>query len=104
LARYLVRARPKPERLGELRKKLDDQKISVMRPFGRALDYSLKNGRIRKDGYAIWEEEDYCTPPLAQEREAVLDYYFDDLAVERVEEGAGWKRIGDLPSMWVSYC
>jgi hypothetical protein len=29
------------------------------------------------------EEEDYCSPPLAQERAAVLDTYFDDITVER---------------------
>jgi hypothetical protein len=103
LARYLVKARPKLERLAELRQSLDEGKISVMRPFGRALDYSLKNGRIRKDGYATWEEEDYCSPPLAQEREAVLDHHFEDLTAERIEEGDGWKRIEDLPSMWVSH-
>ena len=39
-----------------------------MRPFGRSLTYSLEHARLRDDGYAVWEEEDYCAPPLAQER------------------------------------
>jgi hypothetical protein len=30
-------------------------------------------------------EEDYCSPPLAMERESVLDQYFNDIEVLRVE-------------------
>jgi hypothetical protein len=48
----------------------------------------------------VWEEEDYCRPPLAQEREAVLDRYFEDLSVERVERGSGWEQISDLPPLF----
>ena len=64
-----------------------------MKPFGRSLTYALRNARIRRDGVAVWEEEDYCSPPLAQEREAVLDDYFGDLRVEPVSEGGGWEKI-----------
>ena len=73
MARYLVRARPKRGRLRELKERLDKGEIAIMRPFGRSLDYSLKNGKLQEDGYAVWEEEDYCSPPLAQERMAVID-------------------------------
>ena len=53
------------------------------------------------DGYAYWVEEDYCSPHLAMEREAVLDKYFDDLSVEKVEEPQrGWERIRDKPLLW----
>lgn len=62
-------------------------------PFGATLSASLKNARIRMDGVAVWEEEDYCTPPLAQERAAVLDDYFQDLRVEKVKEGEGWSNF-----------
>ena len=60
------------------------------------------NGQSRDPatGEAVWEEEDYCTPPLAMERAAVLDRYFLDLRVERVEEGEGFRRIAHLPSLW----
>lgn len=73
-----------------------------MRPFGESLDEGLRNARVRKeDGFALWEEEDYCRPPLAQEREAVLDDYFQDLTVEDAgRPGDGWKRITNLPSLW----
>lgn len=51
--------------------------------------------------YALWIEEDYCSPPLVMERECVLDRYFDDLIVEIVEsEKAGWAKIKDKPSIW----
>lgn len=71
-----------------------------MRPFGNALHYSLENARMQDQATAIWEEEDYCTPPLAQERAAVLDEYFRDLEVERVERGEGWGQLDDLPPMF----
>lgn len=101
MARYLVKARPKKEKLEELRKRVDAGEISRMQPFGRALDYSLRNARVRKyDGLALWEEEDYCSPPLAQEREAVLDNYFDGIETERVEQGQAWKQISELPPLW----
>jgi hypothetical protein len=63
------------------------------------LTYSLRNARLREHGYAVWEEEDYCSPPLAQEREAALDEFFDQLNITRVNEGAGWKEIEPLPPL-----
>ncbi len=97
-----MKARPKVEKLGELRARLDSGEISRMSPFGGSLDEGLRKARMRKgDGFALWEEEDYCRPPLAQEREAVLDDYFRDLTVEDTgRPGDGWKRIGNLPSLW----
>lgn len=73
-----------------------------MRPFGGSLDQGLRNARFRKeDGYASWEEEDYCHPPLAQEREAILDDYFNDITVKDIgNPGNGWKQIGELTSLW----
>jgi hypothetical protein len=72
---------------------LSSGKISKMRPFGHALQYSLENARIddnESSDYAICLEEDHCSPPLAMERESVLDQYFNDIEVLRVkseEEG-----------------
>jgi hypothetical protein len=74
-----------------------------MRPFGQSLAYSLRNARLRRDGVAVWEEEDYCRPPLAQEREAVLDAYFRDLEVELVKEGSGWEKIDSLPRLFPEF-
>jgi hypothetical protein len=100
VAYYLVQARPVVELLAELRERLDRGEIKVMYPFGQALQYSLENARMQENGEAIWEEEDYCSPPLAQERAAVLDQYFMDLRAERVEKNKGWKQIDPLPRMW----
>ena len=100
MAHYLVSAKPHASRLPQLAQKLSTRAYVSMRPFGRTMTYSLENARLRNDGYATWEEEDYCTPPLAQEREAALDHFFHDLIVEPVQEGEGWKRINSLPLLF----
>jgi hypothetical protein len=100
VAHYLVRARPKTDRLPDLRVQLDRRAFTRLRPFGRALTRSLEGARREDDSTAVWEEEDYCSPPLAQEREAVLDDYFEAIEVEPVDEGEGWKRIESLPSLY----
>ena len=100
MAHYLVSARPRSDRLHELETKLNEHAFLPLQPFGRALTASLEAARRLPDGTAVWEEEDYCRPPLAQEREAVLDNYFEDLSVERVERGSGWERIAELPPLF----
>ncbi|MCS6828275.1 MAG: hypothetical protein NZ553_16790 [Caldilinea sp.] len=101
MAYYLVRAKLKGELREELRSRLGRQEFQSMRPFGVALTKGLTGARRDPTtGEAVWEEEDYCSPPLAMEREAVLDRYFDDLRVETVREGEGWRRIAGLPSLW----
>jgi hypothetical protein len=100
MAYYLVTAVPRQGRLSELESRLARDEFVPLRPFGRALTKSLRNARHRSDGSAIWEEEDYCRPPLAEERAVVLDHYFNDLKVEPVSEGDGWQRIGDLPPLF----
>jgi hypothetical protein len=99
MAYYLVRAKPKPERLGELSRQLEQNAFFGLRPFGKALTYSLENARTDSDGSALWEEEDYCSPPLAEERAAVLELYFDEITVEPVNAGEGWKQIQALPKL-----
>ncbi len=100
MAYYLVRATPVPERLDELEAKLSEQAFVMLEPFGRSLTASLQGARRFPDGTAIWEEEDYCRPPLAQEREAVLDHYFRKLSVQQVERGSGWELIAELPLLF----
>lgn len=102
MAFYLVSAVPKNQRLEELAARLEREELLGMKPFGRALTTALKGARIRRDGVAVWEEEDYCQPPLAQER-AVLDHYFDDLRVEVVAEGEGWRRIEAHPPLFPEF-
>ena len=100
MAYYLVQAKPILESMDQLRRILTNGEIRHMRPFGQALHDALENVRLQENGFAIWEEEDYCAPPLAQERAAVLNDFFEKLSVERVEKGTGWKQIIRLPLLW----
>ena len=100
MAYYLVRARPNWEKLSDLRARLDSGEIVQMQPFGRSLDKSLRDARLETEQVAIWEEEDYCRPPLAQERAAILDHYFTELTVTPVELDQGWAQIEGLPPLW----
>ncbi|HEV2877770.1 MAG TPA: hypothetical protein VGW09_10885 [Nitrososphaeraceae archaeon] len=103
MAFYLVKARPRMDLLESLREELSSGEISRMRPFGKSLQYSLENARIDTEdsNSALWVEEDYCSPPLAMEREAVLNQYFNDIIVEKVEsEKEAWSRLKDKPRLW----
>jgi hypothetical protein len=100
MAHYLVTATPREELLAELSERLERDEFVTLRPFGRALTASLRRARRLPNGKAMWEEEDYCRPPLAQEREAVLDRYFDQISVESVVEGTGWALIEAFPAMF----
>jgi hypothetical protein len=100
MAYYLVSARPVVDRMDDLETKLSERAFFELEPFGQALTASLEAARRLPDGTAVWEEEDYCRPPLAQEREAVLDHYFEELSVEPVERGRGWDRIAELPPLF----
>ena len=100
MAHYLVKAQFREDRLAELRARLDSGEIERMRPFGTALHTGLDNARIEAPGWAVWEEEDYCRPPLAMERAAVLDTYFVELGVEKVAPSQGWSQIDKLPRLW----
>lgn len=103
MAYRFVRARPISDRLPELRDQLMSGEIEAMNPFGEAMTKSLRDARYDSEtGEAIWIEEDYCSPPLAMEREAVLDDYFIELTVVHadVDEAEGWARIEDLPRLW----
>jgi hypothetical protein len=100
MAHYLVTAKPRADRLPDLGQNLRRRAYASMRPFGRAMTHSLENARLRDDGYATWEEEDYCSPPLAQERAAALDEFFDELSATPVPAGTGWQKIEALPRLF----
>ena len=103
MAYYLVEAAAKEERLPELEERLEKDEFLSMRPFGASVTFALRGARRRPDGGVVWEEEDYCSPPLAQERAAVLDEYFDDLCVTSVQENEGWAQIRDLPLLFPGF-
>lgn len=100
MAFYLVSAVLKSDLSKELERLLRENAFADLQPFGKVLTHSLRNARIRDDGFAIWEEEDYCIPPLAQERAAALDRFFEKLSVAPVQMGEGWNRIRNLPRLF----
>ena len=101
MSHYLVRAKLKENKFEELSKKVENEKFKSLEPFGAAITKSLKNARYdQENDEAVWEEEDYCSPPLKQEKEAVLNDYFEDIRVDKVEKGEGWKQIKELPILW----
>ncbi len=99
---WLVTARPRKGRLADLAEQLSNEAFVHLRPFGEALTLGLSGARIQPGGMAVWEEEDYCDPPLAQERAAVLDKYFTAIEVEAVDCGDGWRTISNLPLLFPS--
>ena len=101
MAYYLVSADIKENKLNDLKDRVNTGELKKLSPFGKAITYSLKNARYDTDsGRALWEEEDYCSPPLAQEKSEVLYDYFEDIQEEKVSKGEGWKQIKDLPKLW----
>lgn len=101
MAYYKIVAKPKEDRIQELHKKLEAGTFRSLRPFGNTLTESLLKARFDvENNRAVWEEEDYCTPPLDQERRAVLDHYFEDIKFQAVDQNTGWESIRDFPSLW----
>lgn len=100
MAYYLVTAKPRRNCLHHLERKLRSRAFVAMEPFGRSMTVSLENARMRRDGCAVWEEEDYCSPPLREERAAALDEHFDDIRVTPVARNQGWKQIEHLPRLF----
>ena len=101
MSHYLVKGELIESKAHELKSKVFSGEFRDLEPFGRAITYSLENAKYEPQSRkAVWEEEDYCTPPLAQEREAILDIYFSNLQIEKVDKGEGWQGIDDLPSLW----
>lgn len=100
MAYYLVRAILREELHDELAAKLAARAFVRLRPFGEGITKGLEGARRQADGRVVWEEEDYCSPPLAMERAAVLDRYFTGIEVETVREDGGWAQIAELPPLW----
>lgn len=100
MAFYLVQAKLKKDRINELENKLIKDEFKHLQPFGKALTYSLANARLNQNGLITWEEEDYCNPPLAEEKAAVLNQYFTNITLQNVQKGEGWKTINNLPKLF----
>lgn len=91
----------KAERTGELEDRLARGAFDEIKPFGRGLAAALRRAhRDPETGEAVWEVRCFCSPPLAAEKPAILDRYFEDIVTEEVEPGEGWDRISHLPALW----
>ena len=101
MAHYLIFAKPNMKLIDELYEKLIRNEITQIKPLGRAMNHSLRLSRIIDENMIVWEEEDYCNPPLAQEREYVLDKYFEILKIEKVKEKEGWNKIASKFPFWL---
>ena len=84
----------------KLKRKLDLGDIAQKRGFGDSHQSGLKNAKRSADGDVLWEQRSDSTPPLSQERRAILNEFFRDIAVEEVAEGTGWERIRRLEPLW----
>lgn len=96
---YLVRATPKRGGLAKLQDRVDSGEIAKIRPFGKALSNALSDARQDGEGRAVWEQLDFGTPPLAEERK-VLDEFFSAIDTEEVREMEGWRSIGSFPRLF----
>jgi hypothetical protein len=101
MAYYVVRARPRHDRLTELYVCLETGAFERVDGVGTALSSSLLDARFEPSTKeAVWEVEDYCDPPLARERNVILDRYFTRFRFERVHPSMGWIEIDDFPLLW----
>jgi hypothetical protein len=82
---YSVTAHFTDDRIRGLYQKLMDGSIYSQNPEGKALYYAIKRAKVMSPGLAKWTELCYCTSPLQQERETVLDQYFDQIETQEVD-------------------
>ncbi len=100
MAHYLVTAKPILKKIKSLENSLKNNEFLNLQPFGKAISFSLLNARLKENGLAVWEEEDYCDPPLKEEKFHVLKYFFEDINAKEIKEGEGWNSIKELPEMF----
>lgn len=81
---YKVSARLKPGTEAALLRKLTDGTVAAQRPDGAEIVASMKRAVIAETGAVAWSETCYCSPPLAHERETVLDQHFDGIETEEI--------------------
>jgi hypothetical protein len=82
---YKVKARFKEVSAAEFQRKLLDGTIANQKPDGPELVDSMNRAVLKESGEVEWSELCYCNPPLAHERQTVLDDHFDDISTEVIE-------------------
>lgn len=79
--RYLVKARLKPHREGDLIRAIDDGTLGQGSIAGDEYVYDMKQARLNDDGIVTWVETCFCDPALAEER-PYWEQYFELLRVK----------------------
>jgi len=73
--RYLVKARVKTGRKGDLVRAIDDATLGKGSIAGDEYLYDMEQARVNDQGVAIWVETCFCDPPLAEERPYWAEYF-----------------------------
>ena len=81
---YQVRARLRPGAEAALLQKLTDGSVASQRPDGAEIVAAMARAVLTGDGQVEWSETCYCSPPLAHERETVLDHHFDAISTREI--------------------
>ena len=81
---YKVCAQLRPGTEAALLQKLTDGTVASQRPDGPEIVASMERAVLTGDGHVEWSETCYCNPPLAHERETVLDHHFDDISTQQI--------------------
>jgi len=93
---YKVRARLRPGTKAALLGRLTDGTVAAQRPDGAEIVASMERAMFTGDGHVQWSETCYCSPPLAHERETVLDHHFDEIETEEI---GAYERYEGAPLM-----
>jgi hypothetical protein len=82
---YRVNARFRTDTAAALRRRLNDGSIAAQKPDGQEIVDSLRRAVVTDAGKVRWSEMCFCDPPLAHERETILDHYFEDVTTDPIE-------------------
>ena len=90
--RYLVTARVRPDKEGDLLKAIADGTLGAGSVAGDEYLRNMRDARLYDDGRAKWVEVCFCDVPLAEER-PYWEEYFD---LVRVQDAHARSRCRDL--------
>jgi hypothetical protein len=90
--RYLVRARVKPERSGDLLRVIQDKTLGLGSVAGSEYLRNMESARLCADETVRWVEVCYCPTPLQEER-PYWEEYFD---LTRVQDAHDRRKCRDM--------
>ena len=90
--RYLVTARVKPGKQGDLLRAIESHSLGRGSVAGDEYLHNMTDARIRSDGNIRWVEVCFCSTPLAEER----PYWEEYFELEKVQDAHARSRCRDL--------